>query len=344
MRLNNLVQQPRLQFFDDPTPFYPLKRLSAYLGGAKIWIKRDDLTPLGAGGNKVRKLEFIMKEVISQGCDVVITDGALQSNTASLLAAASAKLDLQCKLVLKRRVPRKDLAYEKSGNVLLDRLLGANLHIVDNEVETPNEIAKISDRFKSEGKNPYIVPFGGSTWIGAMGYVDCACEILQQAEVENLDVDRIVLASGSGGTQAGLIAGINALGKKIKIYGYSVGAVASLSEFVKKILNLANETLFHLDPTVLLEESSVIVCDRYFGGGYGIPTDAALEAIKLVARLEGILLDPVYTGKAMAGLISDIKTGIFGGGETIVFLHSGGLPDVFAYTPAFDDENTCIYE
>jgi L-cysteate sulfo-lyase len=335
MRPNNLIKQPRLQFFNYPTPFYPLKRLSANLGGANIWIKRDDLTPLGAAGNKVRKLEFIMKEAIAQGCDVLITDGALQSNTASLLAASSAKLGLQCELVLKRRVPRKDEAYEKSGNMLLDRLLGAKLHIASGEVDTQDVIAEISDRWQSQGKKAYVVPFGGSTWIGALGYVDCADEIMQQAKSEDLIVNCIAIASGSGGTQSVLVAGFAALNKSVRVIGYDVGATPSLAE---KIRILSLEVLSHLAPTIVLSENSVITNDSHLGKGYGIPTDGALEAIKLIARLEGIILDPVYTGKAMAGLINDISTGIFNKKETIVFLHSGGLPDVFAYAPEFYDE------
>lgn len=237
-----LSRFPRLTLLEQPTPFQFLKRLTKYLNSPRIFIKRDDVMTLGAGGNKVRKLEFLLADALEKGADTIITEGGLQSNTAALLAAACAKLNLRCEVVLKRLVPRFDEDYERSGNVLLDKLFGARLHIVADKTDS-SFLDKFAEQVRSEGGKPYIIPFGGSTWIGALGYVDCANEIILQAEANNLAVKHLILATGTAGTHAGLLAGLIERGSNISVAGISVGAVPDTEKLKGYLLTLLRKLL-----------------------------------------------------------------------------------------------------
>ena len=325
----------RLPLLEGPTPLQPLERLSRHLGGPRLFLKRDDLGGLGAGGNKLRKLEFHLARALAQGCDTVLIDGGLQSNASRLLAAAAARLGLRCELVLRKRVPRTDEAYEHNGNVLLDRLLGAKVHVVPGEVDSRALLNELAARARGEGHVPYVLPFGASDALGAMGYVECAREVLEQSLAAGLRVDRVVVACGSGGTQAGLVAGLTALGSAARVTGISV--LAPARDIGPRVRLIAEEALALLAPGSALRADAVEVDEAFIGPGYGLPTREMTEAVALVARTEGLFLDPVYTGKAFAGLLARIADGGIGRDETVVFVHTGGLPGLFAYVSAFEE-------
>jgi D-cysteine desulfhydrase family pyridoxal phosphate-dependent enzyme len=305
---------PRLPLADLPTPLEPLDRLSAHLGGPRIWIKRDDATGLGGGGNKLRKLEFLLAAALEQGADVVLTSGAVQSNHARLTAAACARVGLSCELWLNRRVPERPARYEHSGNVLLDRLLGARVTLVAGEADPEEAAERRADALRRDGSRPFVIPPGGSNALGARGYVECAGEILAQAQGE---FDVIVVATGSGGTLAGLAAGLGAAGWPGRLIGVSVSAPAPVIH--ARVAGLVTE--------LTDQPATFTIDDRFVGSGYGLPTDAGLDAIRLFARTEGVFLDPVYTGKAGAALLA-LAPGVIG---DVLFLHTGGFPALFAY-------------
>jgi L-cysteate sulfo-lyase len=298
-----------------PTPLEPLDRLSAELGGPRIWVKRDDLTGLGGGGNKVRKLELLLAAARADGADVVLTAGAVQSNHARLTAAACARLGLACELWLIRRVPGRHAHYERSGNVLLDRLLGAAVHLIPGDEDPEVAAERHADELRAAGRRPYVIPAGGSNALGARGYVACARELLAQAEVE---LGLVVVAAGSGGTLAGLAAGLGAAGWAGRLVGVSVSAPAA--EARARAARIVGE--LHGAPA-----ATFTVDDRFVGAGYGIPTDAGRAAMCRFARAEGLLLDPVYTAKAAAGrlALAPAATG------DVLFVHTGGVPALFAY-------------
>jgi L-cysteate sulfo-lyase len=314
--LLQLDRFPRVRLGHLPTPLEPMARLSAHLGGPTLWIKRDDCTGLATGGNKTRKLEFLVADALAQGADTLITLGALQSNHARQTAAAAAKLGLKCVLVLEERVSQATDAYRHNGNVLLDRLLGATVKYVprDNSMTAASEMA--ADEVRRAGGRPYVIPGGGSNAIGALGYVGCALEILQQAAGLGVRIDRAVHATGSSGTQAGLIAGFDGMRSGVRVLGITVGWA-------------------HLGMTRAAAHDNIEANDQYFGEAYGIPTPAMKEAVGLLAETEGVLLDPVYSGKAMSGLIDLVRRRAFGKDENIVFVHTGGQAGLFAYEPAF---------
>ncbi|MEE8188957.1 MAG: D-cysteine desulfhydrase, partial [Kiloniellales bacterium] len=320
--MDDLDRFPRVALAHLPTPLEPLERLSGHLGGPRILIKRDDCTGLALGGNKTRKLEFLMAAALDKGADTVITSGGLQSNHVRQTAAAAAKLGLEAELVLIRNVPWEGADYAEGGNVLLDRLLGARLHILPGETDRTKAMEELAGRLKAGGRRPYVIPVGGSNEVGALGYVACARELAAQAEALCGGFDALVLASSSGGTQAGLVAGLAALGHPARVIGIDVDAdPGGIRETVAEI---AGATLARLEPRTGLPEAAVIVEGGYSGAAYGLPTEAMTEAVALLGRLEGIFLDPVYSGKAMAGLIGLIGAGRFRPGERVVFLHSGG--------------------
>ncbi len=331
----NLARFPRIRLGHGPTPLEPMERLSARLGGPKLWIKRDDCTGLSTGGNKTRKLEYLMADAVGQGADIVITQGATQSNHARQTAAACAKLGLACHILLEDRTGYRGAAYTQSGNVLLDKLHGAGVERRPGGADMAAEMEAVAERLRAEGRRPYVIPGGGSNPVGALGYVAAALELVAQAAEIGLRIDHLVHATGSAGTQAGLVAGLVALNSGIPVLGIGVRAPRERQE--ANVLALARRTADHLDlPEGTVRPEHVVANCEYVGQGYGIPTEGMVEAIKLVAETEGLLLDPVYSGKGMAGLIDLIRKGRFGAGENVVFLHTGGAVGLFGYPDAFD--------
>jgi L-cysteate sulfo-lyase len=324
-----LSRYPRVALAHLPTPLEFLPRLTEHLGGPKIWVKRDDCTGLATGGNKTRKLEFLMADACGQGADTVITQGAVQSNHARQTAAAACKLGLHCELVFEKRIGGASDAYLNSGNVLLDRLFGANIREVAKGSDMDAELESVAAELRKKGRKPYVIPGGGSNPVGALGYVDCAQELVGQANRQGLVIDHIVHASGSAGTQAGLVVGLKANNCRIPILGIGVSAGRDAQE--DKVFRLAEQTAEYTGVPGIVESSDVVCNSDYVGEGYGIPTDAMNAAVLLLARLEGLLFDPVYSGKALAGMIDLIGKGRFADTENIVFIHTGGAAGLFAY-------------
>jgi len=328
-----LARFPRVRLAHLPTPLEPMERLSRHLGGPRLLVKRDDCTGLALGGNKTRKLEFALGEALAQGADCVITTGGLQSNHVRQTAAAAAHLGLACHLVLRPAVPATDPDYAETGNLFLDRLLGATLHAIPAEADRDAEMARLAARLHGEGAKPYLIPAGASNAVGGLGYAAQAIELIAQAEARDLAIDRVVVATGSGGTQGGLVAGVVARHADIAVIGIDIDAegeavdarVAAVGEATGALLGVPEGTV----------AAAVRVVHGYAGEAYGVPTPAMVEAVTLLARLEGLVLDPVYTGKAMAGLIDLVGKGTFGRDETVVFVHTGGMPALFAYRSAF---------
>ncbi|WP_109483379.1 D-cysteine desulfhydrase family protein [Paraburkholderia sp. C35] len=330
----DLARFPRYELIEGPTPIQHLGRLSKLLGDVDIYVKRDDLMGLGGGGSKLRKLEFLIGEALAQGADTIITVGARQSNHARLTAAAAARAGLACELVLTRMVPRDDDDYLHNGNVLLDALLGGQIHDLPGNANAMAFAQNRAEALRKQGHNVYLVPLGGSSAVGNLGYAACVAEILEQAREQGMRFDRIALPNGSGGTQAGLVAGLIALGEDPTcVVAHHV--LATYDDTLSNTRQKAKETLALLRPELVLADESVIVAQGQRGEGYGIPTDAMREALRLLASTEGLLLDPVYSGKAFAGLLHDIRSGVFAPGAKVLFLMTGGLPGLYAYRSAF---------
>jgi len=324
-----LSRFPRVSLAHLPTPLEPLPRLSEHLGGPMIYVKRDDCTGLGTGGNKTRKLEFLMADAINHNADVIITQGAVQSNHARQTAAAARKLGMDCELVFEKRVESPTDPYLNSGNVLLDRIFGAGTRDVAKGSDMNAEMEKVADELRNSGKTPYIIPGGGSNRIGALGYVDCALETIAQANRAGLVIDHIVHATGSAGTQAGLLCGLKATNANIPLLGIGVNAPRDVQE--EKVYALAVETAEYIGaPGTVQREDVVANCD-YVGPGYGVPTPAMNDAVLMLARLEGLLFDPVYSGKGLAGMIDLIRKGHFADAKNVVFVHTGGSAGLFGY-------------
>jgi L-cysteate sulfo-lyase len=331
----DLARFPRVALAHAPTPLEPMDRLRRVLGkGPRLFVKRDDATGLAGGGNKTRKLEHLLGAALAQWSDTVITTGGVQSNHVRQTAAAAARLDLACELVLTRVVPKRPESYEHTGNVLLDRLLGAEVHLFPGDTDRAAKMAEVAEAARSRGAKPYVIPTGGSTAVGALGYARAALELAAQAAERDLAIDCIVHASSSGGTQAGLVAGLQAMGHPARVIGIDVEADAPDTE--SKVRALAAETARLLGHSGHLPASAVQVEPGYAGPGYGIATSEMVDAVRQAARSEGLVLDPVYSGKAMAGLLGLIEDGAFDEDETVVFLHTGGLPGLFGYTDVFD--------
>lgn len=324
-----LSRFPRVSLAHLPTPLELLPRLSEHLGGPQIYVKRDDCTGLATGGNKTRKLEFSMAAALDEGADTVITVGAVQSNHVRQTAAAASKLGLRCEVLLEHRIDDPSDDYVKSGNVLLDRIFGARLREFPAGTDFDAEMQAVADEVQAAGGRGYIIPGGASNHIGALGYVNCAMELVNQTNERGLVIDHLVTATGSAGTQGGLIVGLKAMNTGIPLLGIGVSAAREDQE--QKVFDLACETAEYIGvPGIVAREDVVANCD-YVGDGYGIPTEAMNEAVLLLARLEGLLFDPVYSGKALAGLIDLVRSGHFAGAENIVFLHTGGSAALFAY-------------
>ena len=331
----HLSRFPRVQLGHLPTPLEPMLRLSEFLDGPNLWVKRDDCTGLASGGNKTRKLEFLMADARQQGADTVITQGATQSNHARQTAAAAARLGFDCQILLENRTGSDESAYHYNGNVLLDQLHGASISKRAGGTDMNQAMNELADQLRSDGRKPYVIPGGGSNEIGALGYVNAGLELLAQANSMNLKIDHVVHATGSSGTQAGLVTGLEATNSGIPVYGISVRAPRQKQEDM--VFDLARRTVAHMglsEDTVRRE--AVVANSDYVGDGYGVPTDGMREALMMLARYEGILLDPVYSGKGMAGLIDLIRNGHFKSGENIVFIHTGGSAALFGYPEIFD--------
>ena len=322
----------RIHLCHQPTPLEEMPRLTAALGGPRLWIKRDDCTGLATGGNKTRKLEFLMAAAQDAGADIVVTQGAVQSNHVRQTAAAAAKLGMKCHAVLERRVPDVASSYETTGNVLFDHMFGATMEFRPSGLDMNAEAQEVTNSLREAGNNPYFIPGGGSNEIGALGYVSSAQEILQQITAQNLDPKWIVVATGSAGTQAGLVAGFHAHDCDIPIMGISVRQPYDVQ--VENVYRLAVKTAALLTDQPL-PRSRVLVDDGYVGPGYGITTEGTIAATNMLARQEGILLDPVYSGKGMAGLIGRIEAGDIAQDGDVIFLHTGGAVSLFAYEDQF---------
>ena len=324
-----LAAFPRVSLAHLPTPLEFMPRLTEHLGGPDIYVKRDDCTGLATGGNKTRKLEFSMGEALQQGADTIITVGAVQSNHVRQTVAAACKLGLKCEVLLEHRVSDPSALYTDSGNVFLDRLFGANLREYPADTDFDAEMESIAADIRAAGGTPYIIPGGASNAVGALGYVQCGIELLEQASAMSLSIDHLVTATGSAGTHAGLAVGIRGSGSDLPIQGFGVRAPQDIQE--ERVYRLAVDTAELVGtPSCVAREDIVADCS-YIGPGYGEPTDSMNEAILMLARYEGLLFDPVYSGKALAGMIDYVREGRYTKGETIVFLHTGGSAGLFAY-------------
>ena len=322
-----------VRFAHLPTPFEPLPGLSEHLkradgGGPALWIKRDDCTGLAGGGNKTRKLEFLLGDALTHDADTLVTQGAVQSNHVRQTAAAAARFGLKCEIILEARTGSNAVDYNRSGNVLLDELLGARIRTVAGGTDMNAQLALVAAEVTASGGRPYIIPGGGSNAVGALGYAECALELVAQANEAGREIDRIVTATGSAGTHAGLVAGLAVMGADIPVLGIGVRAPKEIQE--ANVFRLAQETAALLGHPERVSRDMVVADCDYVGAGYGLIDAAVIDALKTIARSDAILLDPVYTGKAMKGLIALAKAGAFDG-ETVVFLHTGGAQGLFGY-------------
>ena len=323
---------PRVSIGHGPTALEYATRLSHSIN-CDLYIKRDDCTGLAGGGNKTRKLEYLMADAQLKGADTIVTFGGIQSNHARQTAAAAAKLGFSCELVLEDvpGVPQTD--YHQNGNILLDELTGANIHRLSAEQDSDDYCAELLIKLKEQGRKPYWIPLGGSNVIGSLGYVRCAMELVEQIKQQQLDIDQIVFASGSAGTQAGLLAGLIACDSNIRVLGINVSRPEK--EQTAIVTELLQQVLGYLEIDPKLAQGRVHTNGDYYGSGYGIPTNEMITAIKRCASLEGLLLDPVYTGKAMSGLFDLIERGDIRTGSKQLFLHTGGSQGLFAYREIF---------
>ena len=328
-----LAKFPRVSLAHLPTPLERLDTLSTMLG-VDLWIKRDDCTGLSTGGNKARKLEFLIAEALDQDADIVVTHGATQSNHARQTAAAAARTGLDCTIVLEDRTGKPEPEYRTNGNVFLDELHGASIESRPSGLDMNAEIEGVAARLRASGRKPYLIPGGGSNPTGALGYVNAAMELVSEANAVGLRIDHVVHATGSAGTQAGMVAGLAGMHSGIRLLGIGVRAPREAQE--RNVYQLARATAGKLGMDGLVKPGHVEANCDYVGAGYGLPGPDTLDAIRLVARTEGILLDPVYSGKAMAGLLDLCRRGSFKAGETIVFLHTGGSAALFGYTASFN--------
>ncbi|MGD9333580.1 MAG: D-cysteine desulfhydrase [Desulfobacterales bacterium] len=325
----NLAKFPRRRYTEGQTPIEKLARLSNELGGPTLYVKRDDLLGLMGGGNKTRKLEFLVADALYRGADTLITCGAVQSNHCRLTLAAAVKEGMKCRLVLEERVAGS-YHLDASGNNFLFRLLGVEkIKVVPAGSNMMEEMQHVANGLANEGRKAYIIPGGGSTPIGATGYVACAEEILSQAFEKGLNIDHIVCASGSAGTHAGLVSGFFGNNSNIPVIGINVSRKKDDQE--KIVYDLAQGTAAHVGIRSSIPREAVVCFDEYVGPGYSLPTPEMVEAVKMLATTEGMLLDPVYTGKAMAGLINLIRKGHFSKDDNVLFIHTGGSPAIYAY-------------
>jgi L-cysteate sulfo-lyase len=324
-------ERVELGFF--PTPLTHLKRASAALNGVNIHIKRDDCTGLAGGGNKTRKLEYLMAAALKAGADCVMTTGGMQSNHCRQTAAAAAKLGLECHLALSDKVDWREDAYRRAGNVTLDYVLGANVHIYDGAVSRDQVCADLVESLRAAGKKPYFVPLGGSNATGALGHVRAYGELQAQLTAQNITPKALYMCSSSGGTHSGLVTGSILAGRPFPIYGVdNEDDPEGIKALVEKIVD---DLLPMFDGNHQRAHDDVVVKSGTGGPSYGIPNDKGNAAIKFMASHEGILFDPVYTGKAFARLIADIEAGELQPGDDVVFVHTGGAQALGAYSTLF---------
>lgn len=330
----NLAKFPRRGYLQGPTPIDSLTNFSEALGNTvNVWMKRDDLLPGCGGGNKTRKLDFSFADALEQGADTIVTCGAVQSNHCRLTASWAAKESMDCHLVLEERV-KGSYHSDASGNNFLFQVLGTkSISVVPGGSDMMQEMQKLADKLSAEGKKTYIIPGGASNAIGATGYVACAQEMLQQLFEMNLSIDHVVVPSGSAGTHAGMVTGLVGNNAQIPITGINVSRPKDLQE--KVVHDLAMLTAERVGVEQQIPRDSVTCFDNYVGPGYSLPTDGMIEAVKLLATTEAILLDPVYSGKTMAGCIDLVRQGYFEGCKNILFLHTGGSPALYAYLDTF---------
>ncbi|WP_416412255.1 D-cysteine desulfhydrase [Pantoea sp. App145] len=327
MSLHLLHQYPRLELLGAPTPLEHLPRLSDYLG-RDIFIKRDDFTPMAFGGNKLRKLEFLAADALREGADVLLTAGAIQSNHVRQTAAVAARLGLKCVALLENPIGTHAANYLSNGNRLLLDLMDVEVVMVEALHNPTAQLAEQAIRLEAQGFRPYVVPVGGSNALGALGYVECAQEIAHQSEGV-VDFAAVVVASGSAGTHAGLAIGLEQLLPDSELVGVTVSRkVADQLPVVERIRSALAQQL------EVTAKAPITLWDDYFAPRYGEPNEEGMDAVKLLARLEGIMLDPVYTGKAMAGLIDGISQQRFRREGPLLFVHTGGAPALFAYHPS----------
>ncbi|WP_324021374.1 D-cysteine desulfhydrase [Pantoea sp. JZ29] len=327
MSLHLIHQFPRIELLGAPTPLEFLPRLSDFLG-RDIFIKRDDVTPLALGGNKLRKLEFLAADALREGADVLLTAGAIQSNHVRQTAAVAAKLGLKCVALLENPIATQSENYLTNGNRLLLELMDVDVVMVEALTDPAAQLAEQAERLEAQGFRPYTLPVGGSNALGALGYVECAQEIVHQSEGV-VDFAAVVVASGSAGTHAGLAIGLEHLMPQTELVGVTVSR--QRDEQLPKVDAIRQALASQLSVEA---KAPVTLWDDYFGPRYGEPNEEGIEAIKLLARLEGLLLDPVYTGKAMAGLIDGISQNRFRREGPLLFVHTGGAPALFAYHPS----------
>ena len=333
----HLARFKRISLGHFPTPLEKMENLTKRLGGPQLWIKRDDCTGLATGGNKTRKLEFLVADAIAKGADTLVTQGATQSNHVRQTAAAARKVGMKCFALLERRVTNQGDQYDSAGNVLLDDMLKCEYEFRDAGLDMNAEGQAYTDQLAEKGHKTYFIPGGGSNALGALGYVHAASELVYQADVMGLRIDKLVHATGSAGTQAGLVAAFHAMNTPIDIVGISVRAPKQKQ--IDNVHKLACATADLIGARGEVPRAMVEAFDDYVGPGYGQPTDEMVDAISILASEEGIFLDPVYSGKGLAGLIGLIQKGYFKKDENVVFLHTGGATGLFAYQHLFSKQN-----
>jgi D-cysteine desulfhydrase len=327
----DLARFPRRRYTADRTAIEHLPRLSLHLGGPEIFIKRDDQTGLTGGGNKTRKLEFLVADALAQGADTLVTVGAIQSNHCRLTLSAAVREGLKCRLVIEERVAGSYDPRASGNNFLFDLLDVEAVRVVPDGTDLSGAMREVADQVEALGRRAYVIPGGGSNALGALGYVACAQEIVGQSFELGIAFDHIVCASGSAGTHAGLLVGLHGAGSHVPLTGINVRRARAVQEV--NVAALAQATADLLDMRRQYAPADVVALEDWVGPGYSLPTPEMIEAVQLLARLEGILLDPVYTGKAMAGLIGLVRSGNFARGDNILFVHTGGAPALYAYQP-----------
>jgi len=333
-------QYPHVELSHTPTPLEYLKNMTNTLQGPKIWTKRDDCTGLAMGGNKTRQLEFYLGDAISKGADTILTTGAVQSNHARMTIAAARKLGLNVEIQLEQRVTGRQQEYYDSGNPFLMRIMGAKIHyypVGEDEEGADNALYQRAEELCKEGAIPYVIPLSdGHIPYGALGYVKCAEELLLQFKQRSLTIDGIVLATGSAATQSGLLVGLRALNSSIPVYGFCVRRDQETQSV--RVFDKSVQVAEMINSPGIIKPKDVWVDDRMLHPGYGQLNDEVIAAIRLTAESEGLLLDPTYTAKSMAGLIYLIRSKQFNQQQNLVFLHTGGAPALFGYPELLQDK------